>query len=142
MGRIRLQWCRMWQVLGEHFTRVGCYPNEDVATFAINSLRQLSIKLIEKGEIAHFNFQKKILRPFEVIMKKNRSPAIRDIVVRCITQIVENQATNIRSGWKNIFGVLHLAASDRDGIIVDMSFRTTQHVISKYNMPNNTVLNE
>ena len=24
MGRIRLQWSRIWQVLGEHFNLVGC----------------------------------------------------------------------------------------------------------------------
>lgn len=131
MGRIRLQWSRMWQVLGEHFNRVGCYPNEDIATFALDSLRQLSMKFIEKGEFANFKFQKDFLRPFEIIMKKNHSPTIRDMVVRCITQMVNSQAANIRSGWKNIFGVFHLAASDHDGAIVDMSFRTTQHVISE-----------
>lgn len=39
--------------------------------FAIDSLRQLSMKFIEKGEFANFRFQKDFLRPFEVIMKKN-----------------------------------------------------------------------
>jgi Sec7-like guanine-nucleotide exchange factor len=24
MGRIRLQWSRIWQILGEHFNLVGC----------------------------------------------------------------------------------------------------------------------
>lgn len=72
MGRIRLQWSRIWQVLGEHFNRVGCNPNEDIAIFAIDSLRQLAMKFIEKGEFANFRFQKDFLRPFEHIMKKNR----------------------------------------------------------------------
>lgn len=72
MGRIRLQWSRIWQVLGEHFNRVGCNPNEDIAFFALDSLRQLSMKFIEKGEFANFRFQKDFLRPFEHIMKKNR----------------------------------------------------------------------
>jgi len=64
-------------------------------------------------------------------MKKDHSPTIRDMVVRCITQMVNSQAANIRSGRKNIFSVFHLAASDHDVAIVDMSFRTTQHVITK-----------
>ncbi|KAE9540029.1 hypothetical protein AGLY_005281 [Aphis glycines] len=142
MGRIRLQWSRMWQVLGEHFNRVGCYPNEDIAIFALDSLRQLSMKFIEKGEFANFKFQKDFLRPFEVIMKKNHSPTIRDMVVRCITQMVNSQAANIRSGWKNIFGVFHLAASDQDGAIVDMSFRTTQHVINLFYKQNCIIMME
>ncbi|XP_050545726.1 brefeldin A-inhibited guanine nucleotide-exchange protein 2 isoform X2 [Daktulosphaira vitifoliae] len=142
MGRIRLQWSRMWQVLGEHFNRVGCYPNEDIATFALDSLRQLSMKFIEKGEFANFKFQKDFLRPFEIIMKKNRSPTIRDMVVRCIAQMVNSQAANIRSGWKNIFGVFHLAASDHDGAIVDMAFRTTHHVINLFYKQNCIIMME
>ena len=52
--------------------QVGCNPNEDIAFFAIDSLRQLSMKFIEKGEFANFRFQKDFLRPFEHIMKRNR----------------------------------------------------------------------
>lgn len=131
MGRIRLQWSRIWQVLGEHFNRVGCNQNEDIAIFAIDSLRQLAMKFIEKGEFANFRFQKDFLRPFEHIMKKNRSPTIRDMVVRCIAQMVNSQAKNIRSGWKNIFSVFHLAASDHDEAIVEMAFQTTGHIINQ-----------
>ncbi|ROT72630.1 putative brefeldin A-inhibited guanine nucleotide-exchange protein 1 isoform X2 [Penaeus vannamei] len=131
MGRIRLQWSRIWEVLGEHFNKVGCNPNEDIAVFAVDSLRQLSMKFIEKGEFANFRFQKEFLRPFEHIMKKNRSPVIKDMVVRCITQMVNSQAKNIKSGWKNIFSVFHLAASDHDENIVEMAFETTKEIISQ-----------
>ncbi|XP_068200225.1 brefeldin A-inhibited guanine nucleotide-exchange protein 1-like isoform X2 [Palaemon carinicauda] len=131
MGRIRLQWSRIWEVLGEHFNKVGCNPNEDIAVFAVDSLRQLSMKFIEKGEFSNFRFQKEFLRPFEHIMKKNRSPVIKDMVVRCITQMVNSQAKNIKSGWKNIFSVYHLAASDLDENIVELAFETTKEIISQ-----------
>ncbi|XP_021363171.1 brefeldin A-inhibited guanine nucleotide-exchange protein 1-like isoform X5 [Mizuhopecten yessoensis] len=130
MGRIRLQWSRIWQVLGDHFNKVGCNPNEDLVFFAVDSLRQLSMKFIEKGEFANFRFQKDFLRPFEHIMKRNRSPTIRDMVVRCVAQMVNSQAGNIRSGWKNIFSVFHLAASDHDEGIVELAFQTTGKIIS------------
>uniref|UniRef100_A0A3B5LQ29 ADP ribosylation factor guanine nucleotide exchange factor 1 n=1 Tax=Xiphophorus couchianus TaxID=32473 RepID=A0A3B5LQ29_9TELE len=110
--------------------QVGCNPNEDVAIFAVDSLRQLSMKFLEKGELANFRFQKDFLRPFEHIMKKNRSPTIRDMVVRCIAQMVNSQAANIRSGWKNIFSVFHLAASDQDESIVELAFQTTGHIVT------------
>ena len=32
MGRIRLQWSRVWSVLGEHFTKMGCSENDSVGT--------------------------------------------------------------------------------------------------------------
>uniref|UniRef100_A0A674F2P5 SEC7 domain-containing protein n=1 Tax=Salmo trutta TaxID=8032 RepID=A0A674F2P5_SALTR len=130
MGRIRLQWSRIWEVIGNHFNKVGCNSNEDVAIFAVDSLRQLSMKFLEKGELANFRFQKDFLRPFEHIMKKNRSPTIRDMVVRCIAQMVNSQAGNIRSGWKNIFSVFHLAASDQDESIVELAFQTTGYIVT------------
>ncbi|XP_012062393.1 PREDICTED: brefeldin A-inhibited guanine nucleotide-exchange protein 2 [Atta cephalotes] len=131
MGRIRLQWSRIWQVLGDHFDRVGCSPRQDIAFFAVDSLRQLATKFIEKGEFANFRFQKDFLRPFEHIMKKNRSPVIRDMVVRCVAQIVHSQAPNIRSGWKNIFSVFHHAASDRDESVVELAFSMTGKIINE-----------
>ncbi|XP_076064031.1 ADP ribosylation factor guanine nucleotide exchange factor Sec71 isoform X2 [Oratosquilla oratoria] len=131
MGRIRLQWSRIWEILGDHFNKVGCNPDENIAVFSVDSLRQLSMKFIEKGEFSNFRFQKEFLRPFEHIMKKNRSPAIKDMVVRCITQMVNSQAKNIKSGWKNIFSVFHLAASDSDENIVEMAFETTKEIISQ-----------
>ena len=72
MGRIRLQWSRIWKILGEYFNQVGCHPSTDVSFFAVDSLRQLSMKFLEKGEFANFRFQKDFLKPFEVIMKNNR----------------------------------------------------------------------
>lgn len=130
MGRIRLQWSRIWQVLGEHFNQVGCNDRVEIAFFALDSLRQLAMKFIEKGEFANFRFQKEFLRPFEHIMKRNGSVAIRDMVVRCLAQMVNSQAHNIRSGWKNIFSVFHLAAGDHEALIVDLAFQTTGKIIT------------
>ncbi|XP_055372240.1 brefeldin A-inhibited guanine nucleotide-exchange protein 1 [Condylostylus longicornis] len=129
MGRIRLQWSRIWQVLGDHFNKVGCNHNEEIAFFALDSLRQLSMKFIEKGEFTNFRFQKDFLRPFEHIVKNNNSSAIRDMVVRCVAQMVNSQAHNIKSGWKNIFSVFHLAAGDNDEQIVELAFQTTGKII-------------
>uniref|UniRef100_A0A663MSC2 ADP ribosylation factor guanine nucleotide exchange factor 1 n=1 Tax=Athene cunicularia TaxID=194338 RepID=A0A663MSC2_ATHCN len=114
MGRIRLQWSRIWEVIGDHFNKVGCNPNEDVAIFAVDSLRQLSMKFLEK----------------EAVDGRMMSPTIRDMVVRCIAQMVNSQAANIRSGWKNIFSVFHLAASDQDESIVELAFQTTGHIVT------------
>ncbi|XP_035208978.1 brefeldin A-inhibited guanine nucleotide-exchange protein 1-like isoform X2 [Stegodyphus dumicola] len=130
MNRIRLQWSRIWEIIGEHFNKVGCSPIEDISFFAVDSLRQLSMKFIEKGEFANYRFQKDFLRPFEYVMKNNRSPAIRDMVVRCIAQMVNSQAQKIKSGWKNIFSVFHLAAADDQEAIVELAFQTTGKIIT------------
>lgn len=76
---------------GDHFNAVGCSDDEGVAFFAVDSLRQLSMKFLEKGELPGFSFQKDFLRPFEHIMKHNHSLMIQDMVVRCIAQMVSSQ---------------------------------------------------
>uniref|UniRef100_A0A8C8ARZ0 ADP ribosylation factor guanine nucleotide exchange factor 1 n=1 Tax=Otus sunia TaxID=257818 RepID=A0A8C8ARZ0_9STRI len=85
------------------------------------SLRQLSMKFLEKGELIAF---------VESVDGRMMSPTIRDMVVRCIAQMVNSQAANIRSGWKNIFSVFHLAASDQDESIVELAFQTTGHIVT------------
>ena len=54
------------------------------------------------------------------------------MVVRCVAQMVNAKANQVRSGWKNIFAVFHLAASDHDSNIVEMAFQASgeEHVSS------------
>lgn len=137
MDRIRLQWSRIWSILGEHFNRVGCNPNEEVSIFAIDSLRQLSMKFIEKGEFSNFSFQNDFLRPFECIMRHNSSVSIRDMVVRCIFQMVSSQSDNIRSGWRCILTIVRMAAWDEEQTIVVLAYQTAADVISQYAQSDN-----
>nr|NVI78066.1 Sec71 ortholog [Cucujiformia] len=51
--------------------------------------------------------------------------------VRCVAQMVHSQASNIRSGWKNIFSVFHLGAGDQDEAIVELAFQTTGKIITE-----------
>lgn len=41
------------------------------------------------------------------------------------------QAHNIRSGWKNIFSIFHLAAGDHEEPIVELAFQTTGKIIGE-----------
>lgn len=131
MARIRLQWSRIWEVLGDHFNTVGTYPDEHIAYTSIDSLRQLSFKFLEKGEFANFRFQKEFLRPFEHIMKKTPSRNIKELVVHCVASMVHAHSTSIRSGWTNVFSVFHLAASEKDDTLVDTAFQTTLRIITQ-----------
>ena len=62
-------------------------------------------------------------------MKNNKSGEIRDMVVRCISQMVQSRANNIKSGWKNIFATYALAASDQNKTIVQLSFNSTKQIV-------------
>ncbi|CAK9296919.1 unnamed protein product [Gordionus sp. m RMFG-2023] len=132
MARIRLQWSKIWDVLGPYFNKVGCHPNEAVSFFALDSLRQLSTKFLEKGELSNFRFQKDFLRPFEYIIKHNKSLNVADMTIRCVDQMIRAQAHNIKSGWKNIFSIFQIVASNyHDQNIFEMSFQSLNYVIGE-----------
>lgn len=106
MNRIRLVWSRIWSVLSEFFVAVGLSENLSVAIFVMDSLRQLAMKFLDREELANYNFQNEFLRPFAVVMQKSCSTEIRELIVRCISQMVLSRVNNIKSGWKSVFMVI------------------------------------
>ncbi|KAI0284723.1 hypothetical protein BC826DRAFT_1055154 [Russula brevipes] len=110
MSRIRLEWSHLWDILGEHFNQVCCHSNPHVGFFALDSLRQLAMRFLEKEELPHFKFQKDFLRPFEYTMTHNMNPEIRDMVLQCLQQMIQARVQNMRSGWRTMFGVFSSAS--------------------------------
>jgi brefeldin A-inhibited guanine nucleotide-exchange protein len=101
MGRIRLEWSNIWQILGEHFNQVshprrllwrerradptssGVLPQQpQCQLFALDALRQLAMIFLEKEELSHFRFQKDFLRPFEYTIINNKNSDAREMVRR------------------------------------------------------------
>ncbi|KAG5637780.1 hypothetical protein H0H81_003281 [Sphagnurus paluster] len=110
MNRIRLEWSNLWDILGEHFKLVCCHNNPHVAFFALDSLRQLAMRFLEKEELPHYKFQKDFLKPFEYTMVHNQNPEVRDMVLQCLQQMIQARVQNIRSGWRTMFGVFSAAS--------------------------------
>ncbi|CAG8748365.1 30925_t:CDS:10, partial [Racocetra persica] len=129
MGRIRMEWSNMWAILGDHFNMVGCHPNINVGFFAIDSLRQLAMQFLGKEELPHFKFQKDFLRPFEYILVNNANISIKDMVLRCVHQMIQARSHNIKSGWKALFGVLSAAAKETNESIVIMAFDIVKMIV-------------
>ncbi|KAJ7228691.1 hypothetical protein GGX14DRAFT_614467, partial [Mycena pura] len=110
MNRIRLEWSNLWDILGEHFNQVCCHNNPHVGSFALDSLRQLAMRFLEKEELPHFKFQKDFLKPFEHTMIHNNNPDIREMVLQCMQQMIQARVQNMRSGWRTMFGVFQAAS--------------------------------
>lgn len=130
MGRIRLEWSQLWSIMGETFNKVGCNANVAVAFFAVDSLRQLSMRFLNIDELAHFKFQKEFLKPFEYIVGHNSSLEVKEMCLECINNMILAKASQIKSGWKTIFGVLTLAAKEKNDVLVtkayEMAFNINQ----------------
>ncbi|WFC97155.1 guanine nucleotide exchange protein for ADP-robosylation factor [Malassezia brasiliensis] len=118
MSRIRMEWSRLWAILGEHFNQVCCHPNPAVSAFGLDSLRQLAMKFLEKDELSHFKFQKDFLKPFEYAMRRNPDVGAKEMVLQCLEQMIQSRANHIRSGWATMLGVFGVAAGAPERVAV------------------------
>ncbi|KAJ3411239.1 Brefeldin A-inhibited guanine nucleotide-exchange protein 2 [Chytridiales sp. JEL 0842] len=109
MHRIRYEWAQIWKILQPHFNTISLHPNPQIATFAVDSLRQLSVKFLEREELGHFSTQGEFLRSFEWMMRYCTENGIRELIISSIAQMISARAASIRSGWKPIFAVLSKA---------------------------------
>ncbi|KAL7467733.1 hypothetical protein ACHAXS_007976 [Conticribra weissflogii] len=131
--RPRLTWSQIWENMGNHFAKVGCNENAMVSMFAIDALRQLSFKFLEKPELTDFNFQRLFLKPFLLIMENPGSREdIRELVLRCVDNIIRSLAHNLRSGWKIFFSILTLSASDPSAKIKTLGLAILQRLLDEH----------
>ncbi|KAI9739267.1 MAG: guanine nucleotide exchange protein for ADP-robosylation factor [Cirrosporium novae-zelandiae] len=139
MTRVKIEWTKIWDVLGEHFNQVGCHTNTHVVFFALDSLRQLSMRFMELEELPGFKFQKDFLKPFEHVMANTNVVTVKDMVLRCLHQMIQARGENIRSGWKTMFGVFTVAAREPYEGIVNLAY---DHVMQVYNTRFGSVISQ
>ncbi|GAV73997.1 Sec7 domain-containing protein/DUF1981 domain-containing protein/Sec7_N domain-containing protein [Cephalotus follicularis] len=132
MARIRMVWARIWSVLANHFISAGSHHDEKIAMYAIDSLRQLGMKYLERAELTNFTFQNDILKPFVVLMRNSRSQSIRSLIVDCIVQMIKSKVGNIKSGWRSVFMIFMSAADDELESIVESAFENVEQVILEH----------
>ncbi|KAL2227840.1 UNVERIFIED_CONTAM: Brefeldin A-inhibited guanine nucleotide-exchange protein 5 [Sesamum indicum] len=129
MGRIRMVWARIWSVLAKHFILAGSHDDEEIARYAIDSLRQLGMKYMERAELANFTFQNDILKPFVVLMRSGRNESIRRLILNCIVGVIKSKVGSIKSGWRSIFMIFTTAADDDLEAIVEIILEQFDQVI-------------
>ncbi|KAL4326081.1 hypothetical protein GQ457_11G001020 [Hibiscus cannabinus] len=132
MNRIRLVWTNIWHVLSDFFVTIGCSENLSISIFAMDSLRQLSMKFLEREELANYNFQNEFMKPFVIVMRKSSAVEIRELIIRCVSQMVLSRVNNVKSGWKSMFMVFATAAYDNHKNIVLLAFEIMEKIIRDY----------
>ncbi|CAJ1345350.1 unnamed protein product [Effrenium voratum] len=135
MTRMRVVWGRIWRVLSNHFVEVATHPNVRVSHYAMDSLRQLTMKFLEKDEMAGYSFQAEFLKPFETIMvgPPPVSKEVKDYLVHIIAYMTDASFMKIRSGWKAVLHICAAAAQDPalgEGT-VEVAFKVLEKVNSE-----------
>lgn len=132
MSRIRLVWSSIWNVLSDFFVTIGCSDNLSISIFAIDSLRQLAMKFLDREELANYNFQKEFMKPFIIVMRKSRAVEIRELIIRCVSQLVFSRVKSVKSGWRSMFMVFTTASYDEHKNIVLLAFEILERIIKDY----------
>ncbi|KAL7606603.1 hypothetical protein Lser_V15G15902 [Lactuca serriola] len=132
MDRIRLIWTSIWNVLSDFFVTIGCSENLSIAIFAMDSLRQLAMKFLEREELANYNFQNEFMKPFVIVMRKSGAVEIRELIIRCVSQMIQSRVSNVKSGWKSMFMVFTTAAYDDQKNIVHLAFEMIEKIVRDY----------
>ena len=131
--RPRLVWVQIWEILGQFFAKAGCNRNSMVSVFAIDSLKQLSTKFLEKPELAEFHFQRMFLRPFLLILENpDTRQDIRELILECVSQLIDRKAHNLQSGWKIFFDIVMISAMDKNGKITLRALNILQKMLDEH----------
>ncbi|KAI8811067.1 hypothetical protein BJ742DRAFT_675206 [Cladochytrium replicatum] len=134
MHRIRFEWSQIWRIIQPYFNAVASHPtNVQIATFGVDSLRQLTMKFLERDELAHYATQNDFLKSFEAIMKMNNHVVIRELILSSLSQMITARANSIRSGWKSIFVALARTVEGEDEVrLVKTSFVIVQQIFREH----------
>jgi brefeldin A-inhibited guanine nucleotide-exchange protein len=131
--RPRLVWAQVWELMADFFVDLACHDNRMVSFFAIDSLKQLSLKFLEKPELSEFNFQCSFLKPFLIVMEdKGSREEIRELVLHCIDNIIRTKSHNLKSGWKVVFSILTLSAGDSSEKIEYLGLAILQRLLDEH----------
>ena len=62
--------------------------------------------------------QNDFLRPFVVVMRHSRSVEIRELIIRCVSQMVLARVANVKSGWKSMFMVSRMCSVTAGSVLL------------------------
>jgi len=127
--RIQIEWTKIWRLISEHIVYVANnYSHDNICVDAIDSLRQIVIKLLQKPDLAIYNFQIDFFKPFEnIFIHSVNRPDRSEIILTYISYITVN-SKNIHSGWIVIFNIIKEALKRKDGKILNEVINIVQNI--------------
>ena len=95
----------IWNILNDFFIEIGLSNNIENATTSIDSLRQLTMKYLEKKEENRYNLEIQCFKPFLLISKKCKDNTIKEYIIYCVINIIKINKSKIQLGWTVILSI-------------------------------------
>jgi rhodanese-related sulfurtransferase len=137
-SRPRLIFSDLWSIVADHLTFAALHFNPAIAMYAVDSFRQLSIHYLKRDELEVFEFQKRFLKPLDIVMAQSEQSSTKELLLNCVDRIilvfkpkdsttssgvVASSKGGLRSGWIPILSILGIAGVDPDRDIAKQSFK-------------------
>ncbi|CAG9864816.1 unnamed protein product [Phyllotreta striolata] len=122
-GRPLVHVMKIWSIVGPHLMQAACHKDRTVSKKAVNCLHDAVTALFnEQAELPHFHFNEALVKPFENLLCSELCDSdVQDQIVACLCEFVEANRTEIRSGWRPLFGTLRVAnAKNNASAILDV----------------------
>eukprot|EP01064_Diplonema_japonicum_P000378 TRINITY_DN10266_c1_g1_i4.p1 TRINITY_DN10266_c1_g1~~TRINITY_DN10266_c1_g1_i4.p1 ORF type:complete len:1558 (+),score=371.12 TRINITY_DN10266_c1_g1_i4:1083-5756(+) len=128
----------IWKEMAHLFVSVGTHTNSDIAEYGVDNLRQLVSKGLGKQELSECLIQPELLEPFHGIMVSSLpTKQVRDLVLRCLLQLVQAKAKLIGPGWPVILKALVSGITrHKEPFALDMTATIMTTLISEENIRN------
>jgi len=94
------------------YIQAACHRDRMISKRAIEYIHDIiTALLVEQSELPYFHFNEALLKPFENLLSMDTDVDVQDQIVACLYEVVEAHRTEIRSGWRPLFGTLRNARS-------------------------------
>ena len=132
-ARPRFNWNSIWKILSEFFVDIGCSTDSENSANAMDSLRQLAMKFLQKKEGENYHFQKDFLMPFLDTWKKCHNFYTQEYIIICINNLLNNYCKNMKSGWEVVLSIFKEVAKMDNEEIIHKQILIVLYDISKNN---------
>ena len=107
-GRSLLHIMLAWAVAAPHLLEAASHAETRVSRIALLAIHDVISTLLQhQSEMPYFHFHESLFKPYEtLVLLELADPDVQDQVVASIQQFVEGSPSEIRSGWRPLFGTL------------------------------------
>ncbi|XP_054716947.1 brefeldin A-inhibited guanine nucleotide-exchange protein 3-like [Uloborus diversus] len=107
-GRPLIHVMKAWSVVAPHFVEAACHKDSMISKKGVTTIHDIvSALLSSNSELPHFHFNEALFKPFENLLCLELCDTdIQEQIVSSICEFVEGCCTEIRSGWRPLFGAL------------------------------------
>ena len=132
-SRPRFNWNNTWKILSEFFVDIGCSNDSENSVNAMDSLRQLAMKFLQKKEGDNYHFQKDFLMPFLDTWKKCHNFYTQEYIIICVNNLLNNYSKNMKSGWDVVLSIFEEVAKMDNEELIHKQILKVLYDISKNN---------